>query len=82
MSDTFQEKLVELRKKASSSLTESDREFLWARRSYLHEHELVSLGLSAPTPQPESEPEDQIVPEDEPVKQAKKPKAKVKTQEA
>jgi hypothetical protein len=81
MSETFQDKVNELRKKHPSELSEFDRSFLWARRSYLHEHELVSLGLSAPTPQPEPE-EDQVVPEDEPVKPAKKPKAKAKTEEA
>ena len=80
MSETFQEKLNELRKKHSSELTEADRAFLVARSSYLSEHELVSLGIS--TVQPQQEQEDQIVPEDEPVKPIKKPKAKVKTQEA
>ena len=77
MSETFQEKLGELRKKHSSELTEADRAFLLARSSYLQEHELSSLGIS--TVQAEPVVEDQIIPEDEPVKSVKKPKTKVKT---
>jgi hypothetical protein len=69
-------KLDELRKMPASQLTESDRAFLRARSSYLHEHELKSLGIIAGE-QPQDE---EIIPEDEPVVRAKKSKAKTKTE--
>lgn len=45
MPEDFEEKLAELRKKQPTELTESDRAFLKARRSYLHAHEIASFGL-------------------------------------
>jgi hypothetical protein len=42
----FIDRLEELRKKHPGSLTDADREFLNARRSYLHDHEKVELGIA------------------------------------
>jgi hypothetical protein len=84
MEDSDKTKLDELRKKHPGSLTESDRAFLTARRSYLQPHELQAFGiveaeLQDPDKQPE-EAKDEVIPEDAPVpvKPAKKPKAKAK----
>ena len=72
-----QEKLEELRKKDPSSLTEADRAFLTARRSYLHAHELAAFGIEADAaPADESEQEEDE--ESDPVKPVKKSKAKAK----
>jgi hypothetical protein len=94
MSDTFMEKLEELRKKHPSELTEPDRAFLRSRSSYLQEHEIEALGLNQPKEEaliPEDEPMNEPAPEgtlpapateDEPAKPAKKSRAKAKPAEA
>jgi hypothetical protein len=80
MSETFEEKLEELRKKHPGSITEPDRAFLTARRSYLQPHELEAFGIGEPTTEPQAEAEPELIPEDEPAK-PKKSRAKAKTED-
>jgi hypothetical protein len=69
MSDTFEEKLAELRKKHPGSLTDADREFLHARRSYLLPHELISFGMAESAEEAEEEAAAET-----PAKPARRPK--------
>lgn len=71
MSD-FMEKLADLRKRHPSDITESDRAFLQARRSYLSEHEKIAFGI-ADEAEPVADGESA-----EETKPLKKPKAKAK----
>jgi hypothetical protein len=85
MSETFEEKLEELRKKHPGSLTEADRAFLMARRSYLQPHEWTAFGLTETQPAEAEPEEDELIPEteegNEPPKPAKRSKAKAKTKD-